>query len=84
MIRKIAITIDVLGLLYIISPFIIFCVAKTFFSGNDFGPISIVGGADGPFAIFLAAKFFGQGIVLLIIGSCILILNILALWRRHK
>lgn len=76
MIRKIAITIDILGLIYILSPFIIFRVAM--FSGNA------IGGADGPTAIMLTSKFIGRGIVLSIIGSCILILNILALWRMHK
>ena len=83
MIRKIAITIDILGIIFALSPFIIFCVAKVFF-GNDYGSVAIIGGADGPTAIFLTAKISGQGIMLSIIGTCILILNILALWKRQK
>lgn len=83
MIRKIAITIDILGIIFVLSPFIIFCIAKVLF-GNDTGSIAIIGGADGPTAIFLTAKISSQGIMLSIIGTCILILNIIALWRGPK
>lgn len=83
MIRKIAITIDILGIIFVLSPLILFGVAKVFF-GNGVASIAIIGGADGPTAFFLTAKINSKAIMLSITGTCILILNILALWRRPK
>jgi Na+-transporting methylmalonyl-CoA/oxaloacetate decarboxylase beta subunit len=85
MIRKIAIIIDILGIIFVLSPLIIFCVAKVFFGfGNDAVSVAIIGGADGPTSIFLTAKISSEGIILSTICACILILNILALRRGKK
>lgn len=80
MIKKIAIMINILGIICVFSPYILFWLR----GGGNAGAIAIIGGADSPKEIVLFANISSQGVLLTVISMCIFAFNIFALWRKGK
>ena len=80
MIRKIAIAINILGIICVFTPYIIVWLGI----GDCRGSIALIGGADSPAQLTLFADISSHGVLLTAISTCIFALNILAFWRKPK
>lgn len=80
MIRKIAITINILGILCVLLPYLVVWLGL----GSEGGSIALIGGNDNPTQLVLFADLRGQGVFLTSISGCIFVFNIFALWRSLR